>query len=239
MTGFVCIVPFSPFPTDTFLDRVRPPWRLGVLGAIVALHAGAVVALQASLSDRPAAPVTVAPMLIANLAPAAAVDQPAPVPQKPPPQPVPPAPKPKPKPKPDTPRPVPARPAATVEPARPTDSAVAATAPASPAAEPSAPAEAGERPPPPPVRQPAAISCRVPPYPAEARRLGQTGTVLLGLLIDETGTVTDRRVERTSGSDALDAAALTALSSCRFSPGTVDGRPHAAWARLRYVWKLN
>jgi protein TonB len=89
------------------------------------------------------------------------------------------------------------------------------------------------------VQHPAAISCRVPPYPAEARREGKTGTVLLGLLIDETGAVTDRRIERTSGSEALDAAALTALSGCRFSPGTVDGRPHAAWARLRYVWKLN
>jgi len=210
-----------------------------VLGAIVMLHAGAVVALQVSLSERPVAPETVAPMLIANLAPAAAVDQPAPVRPKPPPPPLPATPKPKPKPKPDTHRPVPTRPAASAEPARPTDSTVAAPAAAASIAEASAPAEAGDRPPPPPVQHPAAISCRVPPYPAEARRQGQTGTVLLGLLIDETGAVTDRRIERTSGSDALDLAALTALSSCRFSPGTVDGRPHAAWARLRYVWKLN
>jgi len=233
-------VAFSLFSTDPAVLPIRPPWRLGVLGAIVALHAGAVAALHTARSDRLTAPETVAPMLIAQLAPAAITETPPAAPRQTPPPPVPPQPKPvpRPKPKPDTPRPVlPARPVTAPEPARPSDAEARPHLPATPAAA-DIPAETGA-PSPPPVREPAAIACRVPPYPAEAKRQGKSGTVMLGLLIDETGTVTDWRIERTSGSEALDSAALAALSGCRFSPGTVDGRPRAAWARLRYVWKLN
>ncbi|MCR6629196.1 MAG: energy transducer TonB [Magnetospirillum sp.] len=88
------------------------------------------------------------------------------------------------------------------------------------------------------MREPAAIACRAPAYPPEAKRRRETGTVMLGLLIDTEGSVIDRRIEQSSGSDTLDQAALNALAKCKFTPGTVDGRAQQAWARLRYVWKL-
>ncbi|CCG08383.1 energy transducer TonB [Pararhodospirillum photometricum] len=82
------------------------------------------------------------------------------------------------------------------------------------------------------------IECRKPSYPAAARRAGESGVVVLALLIDTAGAVIDQRVERSSGFPRLDAAALEALGRCRFQPATLDGRREPTWARLRYVWKL-
>ncbi len=86
--------------------------------------------------------------------------------------------------------------------------------------------------------EPAAISCRAPAYPSAARRRGETGTVEMRLLVDVDGRVVERALDRSSGSSALDAAALEALSECRFKPGSAAGQPQRAWVKLRYVWEL-
>ena len=62
--------------------------------------------------------------------------------------------------------------------------------------------------------------------------------MLLQLRIDADGTVLDQRVERSSGFERLDQAALNALARCHFQPGTVAGRPVTSWTRLRYLWTL-
>lgn len=202
-------------------------WRGGVLAGVILLHAGAVAALQ-GLGREPAPPqaVTAPPVLVAAIL---TEREPAPAPA---PAPPPPEPRPQVRAAPRAAKPLPTPPAAPVA---ATPALAPAAAPPSPVA---APAEAAPVPARPPLQEPAAISCRVPAYPAEAKRRGETGTVLLHLLIDTEGAVIDQRVEHSSGHAALDDAAMAALSKCRFKPGTLDGRPQQAWAKLRYVWKL-
>ncbi|MDE2430500.1 MAG: TonB family protein, partial [Burkholderiales bacterium] len=52
------------------------------------------------------------------------------------------------------------------------------------------------------------------------------------------GKVVESKVEKSSGSKSLDKAALSALSQCKFKPGTKDGKPEQAWAKVDFVWKL-
>jgi protein TonB len=111
-----------------------------------------------------------------------------------------------------------------------------------PPAAPTAPAG-----PPTPVAQPQtgmrtavlAEGCATPAYPPAAARAGETGTVLLALLIGSDGKVSDARVQKSSGSALLDKAARSALSLCRFKPATADGVATAGWSAISYVWKLD
>ena len=84
-----------------------------------------------------------------------------------------------------------------------------------------------------------AKACALPEYPARALRNGETGTTQLALLVGADGHVTSARVERSSGSQDLDRAAIKALSLCRFQPATANGVPEAGWAQLSYVWTLD
>ena len=65
------------------------------------------------------------------------------------------------------------------------------------------------------------------PYPAAARRLDQQGAVKLRLAYDATGAVQDARVVQSSGSPALDKAALAAVPRFRIRPGTRNGVPQS------------
>jgi protein TonB len=84
-----------------------------------------------------------------------------------------------------------------------------------------------------------AEGCATPAYPTSAARNGETGTVLLALLIGTDGRVSDAKVQKSSGSSALDKAARSALSLCRFKAATVDGIAQPAWSAISYVWKLD
>lgn len=80
--------------------------------------------------------------------------------------------------------------------------------------------------------------CATPEYPARAVRNGDSGTVVLALLIGTDGRVTNARVQKTSGSRDLDKAALNALSLCQFKPAMNNGMPEAGWGQLAFVWSL-
>lgn len=82
-----------------------------------------------------------------------------------------------------------------------------------------------------------AANCRPPEYPPVSERLGEHGTVVLALLVGVDGKVTDSRIEKSSGYERLDKAAQVGLSRCKFTPGTVDGKPEAAWAQMKYTFK--
>lgn len=82
-----------------------------------------------------------------------------------------------------------------------------------------------------------AKNCREPDYPAVSERLGETGTVLLQLLVGVDGKVSESKIEKSSGFPRLDKAAQDALSRCRFTPGTVGGQPAPAWAQLKYTFR--
>lgn len=92
-----------------------------------------------------------------------------------------------------------------------------------------------------PVRTSAVVdasSCDKPAYPPASLRANETGVVQLRFLIGVDGRVKQSRIVHSSGFRRLDEAARHGLGLCKFKPGTVDGKPVAAWARLEYVWKI-
>jgi protein TonB len=101
-------------------------------------------------------------------------------------------------------------------------------------------------PPPPPKAEPvrkapvidAAKSCRLPEYPAVSRRMEEQGTVVLEMLIDLDGRVSDSKIAQSSGHPRLDEAAREALSLCKFIPGTIDGKAEKSWWPIKYTWRL-
>lgn len=77
-----------------------------------------------------------------------------------------------------------------------------------------------------------------PPYPAECRRLRQQGTVFVHVIIHETGAVSDPSIARSSGIPALDAAALEAVTTWRFTPAHSGDTPVRCEADVPVVFRL-
>ncbi len=76
------------------------------------------------------------------------------------------------------------------------------------------------------------------PYPEEARSRGIEGTVVLSVLVDETGRV--RAVKVVSGpGGGLDQAAARAVERIRFRPAVRKGQPVAAQITYRYTFLLD
>ena len=69
-----------------------------------------------------------------------------------------------------------------------------------------------------------------PPYPAQSRRLGETGIVILRVELSETGHVAVPKVQSSSGYVRLDEAALAAVRTWRCTPSTRNGQPVRAVA---------
>lgn len=67
--------------------------------------------------------------------------------------------------------------------------------------------------------------CPAPLFPDEARKAKISGTVLLLVEVDENGRPVNVALRRSSGHDALDAAALRAVRGWRFEPARRDGKP--------------
>ena len=67
-------------------------------------------------------------------------------------------------------------------------------------------------------------------YPPMSKRLGETGRVVVRVLIGPDGRAQDARLQRSSGFDRLDDWALQAARDrIRFVPGTRNGVPEAMW----------
>lgn len=85
---------------------------------------------------------------------------------------------------------------------------------------------------------PQILSAPAPVYPESARQSGASGTVLVGLDINETGTVSDAWVESSSGNDALDRAAVQAVLSWQFIPARQNGLPVPVRTRVPVIFGL-
>ena len=72
------------------------------------------------------------------------------------------------------------------------------------------------------VRPPRRISGQSPEYPAEARRLGLTGSVLIEMIVTEQGRPERIRVLESAGA-ILDQTVVEAASSWRFEPAVLGG----------------
>lgn len=77
-----------------------------------------------------------------------------------------------------------------------------------------------------------------PKYPDSARRDGKEGRVLLRVLVNEEGRTTSVEVNRSSGVESLDQAALEAIKRWRFSPARLGERPVKSWVRIPIDFRL-
>ena len=77
-----------------------------------------------------------------------------------------------------------------------------------------------------------------PRYPGKARRAGWEGTAVLKVLVDSRGAPDRVTVDRTSGFEILDAAAVKAVARWRFHPARRGGDSVASWVRIPVAFKL-
>ncbi len=82
-----------------------------------------------------------------------------------------------------------------------------------------------------------AKACKV-SYPKQSLINEEQGVTSMQFLVSPAGKVVDAKLEKSSGYKALDKAAMTALASCQFKPGTKDGAPSQTWTRVDYAWAL-
>ena len=82
-------------------------------------------------------------------------------------------------------------------------------------------------------------SCGKADYPKAALMNEESGVVTLAVLVMPDGSVTDSKVEKSSGSKTLDKAAQKIYTSCKYSPGTKDGKSEQAWTKVEHVWTLS
>ena len=78
-----------------------------------------------------------------------------------------------------------------------------------------------------------------PEYPPTSKRLGEAGTVVMLLTVNEEGKVTDAKIDQSSGFERLDEAAVKeALRAWKLLPGTVGGKPVTMQYRFRVTFKI-
>lgn len=82
------------------------------------------------------------------------------------------------------------------------------------------------------VRQPA------PQFPAQSRRLGESGEVVLKVLVDVEGHPQQVLVQRSSGYPRLDDAAVLAMKAALFKPYLEDGRALSVWVQTPIAFHL-
>lgn len=102
-----------------------------------------------------------------------------------------------------------------------------------------APAPASPPPPISPPRFDAAYLDNPPPaYPAQSRRLGETGRVVLRVLVTAAGVPERVELRTSSGSQRLDGAALRAVQRWKFVPARQGDTPVPAWVLVPILFTL-
>jgi protein TonB len=86
--------------------------------------------------------------------------------------------------------------------------------------------------------------CEKPAYPPAAARAEATGVVRIKVTVGTDGRATATEIAKSSGPSRehklLDRAAESAIkTTCKFKPGTVDGKPETLTTFVEYDWKLN
>lgn len=76
------------------------------------------------------------------------------------------------------------------------------------------------------------------PYPKDALKRHEQGTVILRVLVGADGLPQTVEIEKSSGSRSLDLAARAAVAHWTFMPGTLNGVRSALWARVPIAFDL-
>ncbi len=82
-----------------------------------------------------------------------------------------------------------------------------------------------------------AANCKA-TYPKQSLMNEEQGIVQMQFLVSPAGKVIESKLDKSSGSKTLDKAALSAITACKFKPGTKDGAPSQTWTKVEYVWSL-
>ncbi|PJG45708.1 hypothetical protein CAF53_23725 [Sphingobium sp. LB126] len=82
------------------------------------------------------------------------------------------------------------------------------------------------------------LSTESPRYPMESRRRREAGIVVLLVVVDEQGSVSDISIAKSSGFERLDKAALSAVRRWRWSPLMIEGRPSQVTGLVRIPFEL-
>lgn len=91
----------------------------------------------------------------------------------------------------------------------------------------------------PAITKPRLIRATKPDYPISAARLGEEGTTGLSLYVTTDGRVAEAKVFVSSGSTALDNAAIKhALRQWAFTPCMEGDKAVACWHQTKLVWRL-
>lgn len=229
--------------------------RGGLLGIVVALHAGVLLLILAAK--------TVAPALLETPLMVHFIEPPKPVQVEAAPRPLPVAPPKREIARPVRPKPVPATPPkAPVQP-RPLDTPPLETTNSTELAPASAPVTAE---PPPVAAAPVAsatsggsgsagsdqgggdsVGARfdadylqnpAPPYPPQSRRLGEEGKVVLRVRVSADGHAQEVEIKTSSGSNRLDESARKTVGQWKFVPATRGGAAVESWVLVPIVFKL-
>ncbi|HEY4071505.1 MAG TPA: TonB family protein [Herbaspirillum sp.] len=75
-------------------------------------------------------------------------------------------------------------------------------------------------------------------YPAASKRMGEEGTVILHVLVNEKGRAESVEVQKSSGSPRLDEAGRQAARRALFKPYTEDGKAIRVYANVPITFKL-
>ncbi|PPD55458.1 MAG: hypothetical protein CTY10_06925 [Methylotenera sp.] len=78
-----------------------------------------------------------------------------------------------------------------------------------------------------------------PDYPATSRRLGEEGRVLMRVLVSADGAAEDVQIEKSSGSDRLDEAAMKAVKRWRFIPAKKNNQALSAYVIVPVKFSLD
>jgi len=81
-------------------------------------------------------------------------------------------------------------------------------------------------------------NCKV-DYPKASLMNEEQGTTSMSFLISADGSVSESKLEKSSGFKGLDKAAIKSLSACKFKPGSKDGAAAQTWTKVDYAWKLD
>lgn len=77
------------------------------------------------------------------------------------------------------------------------------------------------------------------PYPDDARRQMETGTVVLLVYVSQTGAAADTQVDTSSGSPSLDQAAVNCVKEFgQFTPRVAGKRGAGYWGRMKFNWSF-
>jgi protein TonB len=79
----------------------------------------------------------------------------------------------------------------------------------------------------------------IPDYPAESRRRGEEGVVMVDVEVLANGRVGQIRIISDAGHPRLASAAVQALKSAAFDPARVDGIPAAGHLCIPYRFTLD